>query len=150
MNTIPLHNRDAEGFTIVEVVITLVIVALFLTGFFQSFLLLESQRVNVARQAKASDIAYSNLRKFTTRPAGLTCDTAGVILGSTTQSGASSAYGFNAEATDGLGSDPQQEVRAFPTNGCDPANFAASPVKIESTVIFGISREKVTHASYVQ
>ncbi|MDB5177092.1 MAG: hypothetical protein JWN75_760 [Candidatus Saccharibacteria bacterium] len=145
-----MRDNNAEGFTIVEVIVTLVVVSLFLVGFFQSFLLLESQRINVARQAKASDVAFTNLRKYTTRPSGLTCDTSGVILGNTTQTGASSAYGFVAEPTDGLGGSPFQEVRAYPTNGCDPATFAANPVKIQSTVTYGTNGDKVTHASFVQ
>ncbi len=131
-----LVHSPEHGFTIVEVVVTLAVVSLFLIGFFQSYLLLESQRVNVARQAKASDIAYSNLRKVTTRPATLTCDTAGVSVT------------FTPEST---GSDiSSQTLVAFPTDGCSGTNFADNPVRLVSTVTYGTNGDQVTHASFIQ
>ena len=60
------HRVDA-GFTVVEVVVTLVIISLFLTLFFQLFLVSQSQRVAVIQRAAANDIAQSNLRKITAK-----------------------------------------------------------------------------------
>ena len=150
------YNNQQAGFTVVEMIVSTIIVSLFLTLFFRTYLLMESQRIAVARQAKASDIAYSNLRKFTTRPAGLTCDSSmesggtGKLLGNQTNTTTSSAYGFIAEptsVTQSLGSGSTQEVRAFTTGTC--ATFAANPVKIVSTVTYENNRDQVVHASFV-
>jgi prepilin-type N-terminal cleavage/methylation domain-containing protein len=136
INQQPTQSFDAKGFTIVEVLVTMGVLSVFLFGFFQTYLLLESQRINVSRQAKASDIAYSNLRKVTTRPGGLTCDTQGVPV-TITQEPASAGI-------------ISQDVVAFPTNGCSGTNFTDNPVKIVSTVTYGTNGGSVTHASFVQ
>jgi prepilin-type N-terminal cleavage/methylation domain-containing protein len=56
--------REA-GFTITEMVVTLVIITIFMTLFFQLFLTGLSQQTVVTSQAAANDIALSNLSKIT-------------------------------------------------------------------------------------
>jgi Tfp pilus assembly protein FimT len=151
---------DTSGFTIIEVIVTLGVTALFLTLFFQVFLTMESQRVSVARQALANDIAYANLRKFATRPTIAPCPDSmdlttgdpatkpGLLIGDET--GSVAAYGFVAEPTDvvrKLGSNIHQSVRAFAPKGC--AALATTPIKIEATVSYGSNGDKVVHATYV-
>lgn len=164
-----LTNQHSEqAFTIVEVIVTMVVVSLFILGFFQTFILLESQRVSVVRQAKASDVAYINLRKYPQKPANLDCTlaaaTTGIVLGSTDQSIATSAYSFVPESdTQALGSQSVQTVKAYAPNGCapidplnplDPLKFQDGLVKIVSTVTypasFGGGGNSVTHVSYVK
>lgn len=165
--TIP-HSHSEQAFTIVEVIVTMVIVSLFILGFFQTFMLLESQRLSVIRQAKASDISYINLRKYPQKPANLDCTltaaTTGIVLGSTDSSIATSAYAFVPESdTQTLGSTSVQTVRAYAPNGCapidplnplDPLKFQDGLVKIVSTVTypsgFGGGGSTVTHVSYVK
>lgn len=70
------RKMDA-GFTIVEVIVTLVVISLFLTLFFQLFLVSQSQRVAVLQRAAANDIAQNNLRKISKKtqiPAAGACD----------------------------------------------------------------------------
>ena len=158
MDIASLHYKTEPGFTIVEMIVSIVVVNLFLALFFQTYILMESQRISVARQARASDIAYSNLRKFTTRPAGLTCDStmeaggSGKLLGDQTNTGTSSTYGFIAEptsVTQSLGSNSTQQVRVFVTGSC--ADFATKPLKIISIVTYGTgNNDKVVHASYIE
>lgn len=139
-------SNDSSGFTIIEVVVTLAVTALFLTFFFQMYLAMESQRISVARQALASDLAYSNLRKFTTRPAEADpCDAASMDLTGPLPNNGKDLT-FIPEPTEGLGSGVGQTVRAFAPKGC--ALFASNPVKIESTITYG-NGEKVVHASYL-
>jgi prepilin-type N-terminal cleavage/methylation domain-containing protein len=162
MNT---DNNSQQGFTIVEMIITIIVSSLFIMMFFQMYLVLESQRVQVARVAKAHDIAYSNLRKFTTRPASLTCDSSmdliangnatGKLLGdqSNSSTSTSSTYGFVAEptaVTQSLGANSTQTVYAFAPSGC--GSFDDQPIKIVSTVTFGSgsNENEVTHASFVR
>lgn len=153
---------NQQGFTIVEVVVTLVVVSLFLYTFFQSYLTLESQRINVARQAIASDVAYTNLRKVTSRPAGLTCNAGAMDLMSGDTSlenrgkpGVSlfdPPYNYPRESSTDiigkLGANSQQTLVVYAPNGC--TNFDANPIKVISTVTYGTNGDKVVHASYVQ
>lgn len=164
------QSSNSSGFTIVEVVTTLAVVALFLTFFFQMYLAMESQRIGVARHALASDLAYSNLRKFSVRPSLTVSQTeceakmdltaadiatnpkTGLLLGDETNSATPSGYGFLAEPTTitkGLGGNVTQKVVAFAPKGCSGSNLTNNPLKIESTVSYGLNGDKVVHASYL-
>lgn len=151
--TAPLSTTQrAAGFTVVETIVTLVVISIFLTAFFQTFLLLTSQRVKVARQAAASDIAYTNLRKVAARPTGLACDaTNGYTLLSSTNGTDDTTRFFRSENDSTLGQQRTQRVIAYPTAGC--TSFATSPVKIVSTVTFDNNSPggavEVVHASYI-
>lgn len=61
------EHRGDDGFTIVEMIVTLVVMSLFLTMFFQVYSTNESQRLAVARRAAAYDIATSNLSKISSK-----------------------------------------------------------------------------------
>lgn len=150
MKNLPQNN--AQGFTIVETIVTLVIISIFLTGFFQAYMLMTAQRVKVARQAAASDMAYTNLRKVIARPAGLTCNaTTGHVLLSSTNGVNDSSRIYTAEDDRNLGAARTQSVVAYPSTDC--ANFADNPVKIVSTVVFDKNKPggevSVVHASYI-
>lgn len=162
MESVLHKNMTAnEGFTIVEIVVTMAVISVFLIGIIQAYLLVDSQRLRLSQQALASDIAYSNLRKFTNRPSALTsCDSSmdlvanpnatGKLLGDQTNTPTSSTYGFVAEptsVTQPLGSGAKQTVVALAPAGC--ANFLTSPVEILSTVTYGNNGVKVQHASFV-
>lgn len=70
-------ERAEGGFTIVEMLITLVILGLFLGLFFQLYMTSQAQRAAVIKYAAANDIAQSNLRKITAKsqlPASVLCD----------------------------------------------------------------------------
>lgn len=153
-----------DGFTVVEVIVTLIVLSLFLFAFFQAYLALESQRIGVARQAAASDIAYSNLNKVTSRPSQLTeqlCNDNAAAMDLTsgnpsTKPGldltAAGNGGYILEPTADiqkiLGGNAGQQLRAFAPSGC--TDFDNKPVKIVSTVSFGTNGDKVVHASYVK
>jgi Tfp pilus assembly protein PilE len=59
---------NTAGFTVIEIIVTIIIFIIFIEGAFQTYVVLESQRVYILRQSIASDMAYTNLRKFPTRP----------------------------------------------------------------------------------
>ena len=152
-------HKYEKGFTVVEMIVTIVVLSIFMTGIFQSYLLLESQRIEVARQARASDIAYSNLRKFQTRPANLVCNasqispTKGLSLGNENNYPGSSTYGFVAEGGKtvehmGKTSDFHQTVIAYAPYGCTGSDFTYNTVKIISTVTY--EGGSVSHAGFIQ
>jgi len=148
-----------SGFTIVEIVVTLVVLSIFVYGFFQTYMVIESQRIDVARQADASDIAYSNLRKVPSRPALLTqqvCTANASIMDLTTGNPSTKTglditqYGYklepDADAKKVLGPVETQSLVAFAPEGCTDPNFS---LKIVSTVTYGTTGDKVSHARYI-
>lgn len=151
MNQARRKITPSEGFTIVELIVTIVVISMFLTVFLQSYLVMVSQRVKVAKQAEASDIAFTNLNKITTRPPGLVCDTNGYTLLSSTDGVDNASLFFRPEIDKTLGSGRTQTVVAYPTASC--SDFTGSPVRIVSTVRFDINSpggpEEVIHASYI-
>lgn len=154
MTTPNLPTRNENGFTITETLVTLVIIAIFLTIFFQAYMVMTSQRVKVARQAAASDIAYTNLRKISARPTGLSCQTDGYILLASTNGTDDTTRTFRPETDTSLGARRTQIVRAYPTVGdcTNPNDFDNNPVRIESVVTFDDDtpgKVEVTHASYI-
>ncbi len=152
-----MYTREAEaGFTIVEVIVSTVVLALFVGFFFQLYLTMESQRILVQRRSVASDMAYKNLRKFPARPGitaaecasanmslvsgGITA-TNGLVLGTQANTTANS-YGFIAESATQLRSSTQRVV-AYAPYGC-----SSDIVQIVSSVSF--NGEEVKHVSYVK
>lgn len=153
MKSTPTHPTQS-GFTIIESLVTLIVVSIFLTIFFQAYMLMTSQRVKVARQATASDIAYTNLRKISARPTGLACQTNGYVLLSSTNGTDDMTKTFRKEADTSLGQMRTQAVKAYPTVGncTNPDDFNNNPVRIESIVSFDDNtpgKVEVIHATYI-
>jgi prepilin-type N-terminal cleavage/methylation domain-containing protein len=141
-------NNSENGFSIVEVIVTLVVVSIFLFGFLQSYLLLESQRIGVARQAKASDITISNLNKVTVRTS-INCDPSGFNLADPITP---PSYNLLTNIENELGSGAGQSLIAYPSVDCTGTNFIDNPIRIESKAWFYVNgvRTEVSHASFVQ
>lgn len=73
-----MERGHEAGFTITEMLVSLIVLALFLTLFFQLYFVSESQRLTSARFAAAHDIAAANLRKITSKaqiPGSPSCST---------------------------------------------------------------------------
>lgn len=134
------HNHQLRGFTVVEVLATLFVLTIFVTAFFQGFMLLESQRIAVRQQTKANDIAYAHLLKVAGRPPALTCDTNGIDL---------TTLGYTIDTETGY----TISLRAYPASGVCDSTFAGSPVRIVSQVRYTVSgtgsESRVAHASFV-
>lgn len=164
------QQKTESGFTIAEMIVTLVVLSIFLTLFFQLFLLGLSQKKVVTLRAAANDIAMNNLRKLNKAsliPA--TCD--GSTNGSNNKNNAALNPALNTDGNYGMviaqspaqGANPSfpspltpellsgtglpsstiQTLYVIYPQGCYPQN----PVKVISTVTYGT--ETVTHATYV-
>lgn len=146
------QQHRESGFTLVEVIVTIVVTVLFITAFFQTILAMQSQRVNVSRQAKASDIAFSNLRKITQRPSGITCDNSMDLVADASASGKDLSDYFTPEpasTVQDLGGTVTQTMKAYAPAGCSA--YDTTPVRIVSTITYGNNGENtVTHATLVQ
>ena len=145
-------NSKESGLTLVETLVTLLIISLFLGSLIQAYITMESQRALVARRALASDIAYSNLRKFSSRPAALTCTGSAMDLTTPgTKAGSNLSSYFTGESLTSLGTGSSQTVVAFAPGGCngDGTYVDTFPVvKIVSTVTY--NGGSVSHATFVQ
>lgn len=72
-----VKNNTSEGFTIIEMVVSLAVVSLFLAIFFQLYSVNVAQQLAVSRRAAAYDIATSNLNKISEKT-GLPACTAAI------------------------------------------------------------------------
>mgnify|MGYP000858529082 CR=1 FL=1 len=143
--------KNSDGFTIVEVAVTLVIIGIFSIV----ILMMQTQVSNISvlevQHTKASYLAYSNMRKYAndSPPTWFKCvephrapGSRYLVMGSTGR-------------VDGLPGMVRQEVYASAPYGClsGTASFGM-PIKVESVVEYGLpssgagSGRKVVHATY--
>ncbi len=152
--------REAEtGFTIAEMIVTLVVLSLFLAFLFQAYMLSSSQKNSAVFRTVANDIAQSNLRKIIKRadiPTTGACDdslgtgnTNNLLRnvnapGTVFASGSSWPSPLAPESLTGtiLPSSTTQSLTVIYPQGCN----SLMPAKILSTVTYG--SEVVVHATY--
>lgn len=138
-----------EGFTIVEVAVTLVIISTFLVV----ILMMQTQVSNISilevQQTKASYLAYGNMRKYVndSPPTWFVCNT--------TSAGNRYKVMEVVGNFDGLPGMVKQEVYASAPYGCrNDTSSLGMPIKVESIVEYGLpssgvgNGRKVTHATY--
>lgn len=153
--------RDAQqsnaGFTVVEMLVTVVLAGIFIAFFVQMFRATSAQQSALIRQATANDIARSNLSKFPTVAsiAGYTCDTNSSTSANTNNltinpnaAGTAILSDSQKETDPGTIGTLVQTVRALSPRGCSGSYL---PVKIVSTVEYGFTgqRDTVEYATYV-
>lgn len=134
------------GFTVVEMMVTIVVGAMYAMVFSGLYVVVSAQTSAANQRAVASDLAYSNLRKYhtTVAPAWFVCDANSDLI---TYPSATGQVLMNSAVTGLANIQPpvQQAVKAFAPQGCG----AQMPVKVVSTVTYGASSRTVTHATYV-
>lgn len=146
------------GFTVVEMLVTVVLAGIFLAFFVQMFRATAAQQLSLVRQSIANDIAKSNLAKFptagslTNAPTSYVCDTnttgnTNNLTVSAAVAGTSVLADSQKETDPGTIGELVQTVRAYSPRGCGP-NL---PIKVVSTVEYGFvgQRDKVEYATYV-
>lgn len=132
-----------DGFSAVELLITLTIGALFVISFYQMYLVIVQVNSTARQHSVASDIAYSNLRKYTTRPA-FTCNSTTDLTVNANAPGQVLST-VTTQSPGRLAGPLVETVRIYAPRGCD----AAFPVKIESTAEYGNPAKRVVHSTYV-
>ena len=150
--------QGSAGFTLVEMLVTVVLAGVFLAFFIQMFRATSAQQSSLIRQSAANDIAKSNLAKFptaaslTNAPTSYLCDSN--ATGNTNNLTINpSAAGTSVLATSQQEADPGnignvvQTVRAYSPRGCG----ASLPIKVVSSVEYGFAgqRDTVEYATYV-
>ena len=149
--------KNSDGFTIVEVAVTLVVIGIFSIV----ILMMQTQVSNISvlevQHTKASYLAYSNMRKYAndSPPAWFKCVEPPSSTPSTRAPGSVYSVMKSIGRVDGLPGMVRQEVYASAPYGClsGTASFGM-PIKVESVVEYGLpssgagSGRKVVHATY--
>lgn len=146
--------KSHSGFTIVEVLVSIVVLSIFITSGLQYFRAIELQRTLLTDKGIASDLAYTNLNKFPNLPSTLTTCASSINL--ETANGGGSFNNFTEETTTTypnlslLGSNVTQSVVAYPVDGCNGTAFNSNVLRVESTVTYtGGSVKKVAFVQIV-
>ena len=146
--------KNSDGFTIVEVVVTLVVIGIFSIV----ILMMQTQVSNISvlevQHTKASYLAYSNMRKYAndSPPTWFECV---APPPSTRPPGSVYSIMSSIGRVDGLPGMVRQEVYVSAPYGCKSGTASfGMPIKVESIVEYGLpssgagSGRKVTHATY--
>lgn len=146
--------KNSDGFTIVEVAVTLVVIGIFSIV----ILMMQTQVSNISvlevQHTKASYLAYSNMRKYAndSPPTWFECV---APPPSTRPPGSVYSIMSSIGRVDGLPGMVRQEVYVSAPYGCESGTASfGMPIKVESVVEYGLpssgagSGRKVTHATY--
>ncbi len=149
--------KNSDGFTIVEVAVTLVVIGIFSIV----ILMMQTQVSNISvlevQHTKASYLAYSNMRKYAndSPPAWFKCVDPPSTPPSTRAPGSRYTVMTSTGRVDGLPGMVRQEVYASAPYGCLSGTVSfGMPIKVESVVEYGLpssgagSGRKVVHATY--
>jgi len=130
-------STKQSGFTVVELLVTIVVAALFVGVFYNMFVILVGVNSNARNISQASNLAYSNMRRYPTAAStGLTCSASSTNLVNTT--------GIDSDYPD-LGSVTETVTASYPY-GC---SAVYGVIKLVSVVTYGTSVSKVSYATYV-
>lgn len=134
--------NNEQGFTLVEVVVTLLVVSILAIGIILIQGEVASTAVKERQQFTASRLAYANLRKYVNDsiPTWFVC-------GTNPQTNAQTLIDTSGKV-DGLPGTVHQVVIALAPYGCGGASEGLGmPIKVESKVMYG-NGQGVVHASY--
>ena len=145
----------SDGFTIVEVAVTLVVISIFLIVILSMQAQVSQISVMNAQYNKASLLAYNNMRRYAndSAPSWFKCTDPPPIFRAP---GSRYKVEESVGNIDGLPGTVKQEVYASAPYGCKSGTVSLGmPVKVESIVEYGLpssgvsSGKKVVHATYV-
>lgn len=138
-------TNSEEGFTIVEVLTSLVVIGVFITIIFQLFIFQSGIGASWLRFELAEQLAYNNMNKYGRYEAAQTTTCADYP----TSSSSKTLFSQSAPVS-GLPSPVSQQVVSSMPYGCDATKLSNRyPIKIISTVTYGPDSKQITHATYV-
>lgn len=122
-------DQSQDGFTVVELLISLFIAAAFIGAGYQLYSTLIKDGGQAYQRSVASNVAYSYLRSAIGQPSG-SCQPAEVTT----------------DVEDGTGLPPGSTVKLSMTCPYHPGNMTS---KLTATVTYGQPEQKVTHGMFV-
>lgn len=147
--------KSSEGFTAVELLVTILAAAVFTVSLYQLFIVANSSSAAVKQRAIASELAYSYLRKYSgidASPTWFSCDTASGAANTNDMTVNADAQGQTVDSgsltnVSGIPGTVSYTVKGIAPYGCSGGN-AGTPIRIQATVTYG-SSNTVTHATLV-
>jgi len=152
---------DQKGFTIVELIITITVTALFATAIFQMIASVNNLATEESRRSVASNVAYNNMRKYANNKKPLWFDCVGDDASETTppfsdgktKPSATGQVLMNTTSSESYLQLPPpviQYVIAIAPYGCGTSG-PGQPIRVQSQVKYGggASQRTITHATYV-
>ena len=145
---------QSDGFTVVELLVTLIVATMFLVTFYGMFIAINAFNVSAKQRSLADNTAYSVLRKYASPD--ISPDT---WFACSTETGSSNdndrAVNSNATGTvidsgtmttadTGLPVPISYTVNALALYGCAGAN-AGKPIRVRVDLTYGPKSEKITH-----
>lgn len=139
-----IHRNSQAGFTIIELLITIMLGTLFVISIMQLHLTQAVISSDMLSRNNADLLAYNNLRTYAygKSPSWFNCVYSGgnpqpmTLLSST-------------DPVEGIKSPVTQTVVATAPYGCGGgSNGIGYPIKVVSTVTYGADSKKVVHATY--
>lgn len=153
--------RRNDGFTIVELVITITVTAMLAIGIFQIIGSANNLATEASRRSVASNIAYNNMRKYANNKKPLWFDCIGDDATETTppysdgktKPTATGQVLLNTTSTTSTTILPPpitQYVIAIAPYGCGSSG-AGQPIRVQSQITYGsgAAQRTITHATYV-
>lgn len=150
--------RDSTGFTLVELIVTIVVAGIFIAAISNMSSLIVYTATDAHRFELASNLAYNNLRIYANgqKPVWFNCvgddgsETAPFTDGNKTNAAGIDILSSTADVS-GLPSPVTQTVNVLAPYGCgsDSPNGSGMPIRVVSTVTYGSPAKKVIHATYV-
>lgn len=137
-------KKMLSGFTLVEVMITIFVASIFIIGIAQLYTSQNQVSSSLISANNADLLAYNNLRTYAygKAPTWFQCTYSGGNPQPMT------LFSSNA-AVSGIPSPVIQSVVATAPYGCGGgSNGSGYPIKVVSTVTYGLSATKVVHATY--
>ena len=137
-------KTNNKGFTLVEVLITVVVATLFIVAFSQLHIAQSRISTTMNTYSRADQLAYNNLRIYANgkSPTWFDC---------TYVSGAPKPMNLinSTDPVDGLPSPLIQSVVATAPYGCGGGSSGIGyPIKVVSTVTYGSDAKVIVHATY--
>lgn len=130
-------NTQQSGFTVVELLVTIIVAALFVGIFYNMFVILVGVNASARNISQSSDLAYSNMRRYPTAAStALSCSGSSTNLLNVT--GVDSSYPE-------LGTITETVTASYPY-GC---TAVYDVIKLVSVVTYGSNSKKVSYATYV-
>lgn len=150
-------SEKQSGFTIVELIVTIVVAGMFIAVISQMNGFVVSMATTSHRFELASNLAYNNLRIYANggKPTWFDCigdeaseTSAPFTDGKTHTDAAGRDIYTSSAAVTGLPSPVTQTVNVLAPYGCG-TSASGMPVRVVSTVTYGSPARKVVHATYV-
>ena len=133
------QTAASEGFTIIEVIVTIVVALLFIGAIAQLYVAQYQLSSSVVAYTHADILAYNNLRTYAygASPTWFVCSGSAPYTKNYIQSG----------STAGIPGPVTQTVTATAPFGCGGSS-SGYPIQVVSTVTYGPNNRKVVHATY--